>query len=331
MKITAAAFILFLSGGTTAAADLSLSADPRSIIVTPVREQSILLTAANAGPETVVGAEVVTTVPLSATQLAVDVAPEPACGAVVVTAGEQISINWQIAAIAAGSTVSCRFRFRALPTTSIDSSTVTWRISAPGNSDPNPFNSRVQAVVQHWREDRPSDINLTLLSPSNIVLLPGQSAIVEFRFRNAGPSTPNSVIALGNGYDFASGPGLDFRGYDVFGAISNPQCLFFKESEGIAVFYTQIVTPTTLSAGETAICRVQVQALAEATGTATLRFEAFGIGPGVYDSLPADNAVSVSIAYGAVQGVPVPAVGWAAMLALALTVLLSTWRHGSLR
>lgn len=321
LKVCGAIVVLALSAAPGVAADLVLSVDPRAIIVTPVREDTISLTARNAGPGEVSGIAVETVTPLSASQLVVEVSEYPACEAVVSTSAGLTSIAWNVPVLGAGVGIACRFTFRALPSTSTESTTVTWRIAAPGNTDPNPFNSRVQAVVQHWRVDRPADIALTLLSPRNIVLQPNEGRLVSLRLRNNGPSVPDAVVARGNSYAFARGDGLNYEGYDLFAAGSDPPCVFIKDGEGVVVFFTLIGPPATLAPGQSAVCNVEVRALADATGTGTLRYEAFGIGPGVYDPAPADNSISVFISYGVAQGIPVP-VGWQASLAIALLIVL---------
>lgn len=288
---------LALAWGPAVGADLALGVAPTEVSVTPLREQFATFTARNLGPEAVAIASVVSAGSISATQLTVRVVGD--CPAVVSTTLGATTVAWPVGSLAPGQSASCTFGFRALVSTTSPLTLVGLRVSAVGNSDPSTTNNLAVLVVTQSATDRPVDLAITLVSPAQLVILPGGSAVVRFRLENLGPSTPDFVSAINRGYGLVPAPDLTFPGFDLFPSPTEPPCGFFKDQEGPSVFFVSIGPANVMGPGSSYFCQVRVDALPRASGFGILTLDASGTGAGVYDTNASNNAISVSIFYSA--------------------------------
>jgi hypothetical protein len=303
-----------------------VAAAPNIVLVTPLREQIVRLTASNAGPGSVSGGVVASLVPLNDTNLLFRVVPESGCGATVSSVPGGVVFNWSLPALGSGGSTRCDLGVVARPTAASGSTVLFFGISAPGNSDPNSFNNFAQTEVVHTALDRPNDVGLQVERVPGGILAPGTSQTLELTFSNLGSGSHDSLFALSNSYDLIGGPGLNFTGYDLQPNASTPPCVYVRDDEGPFVFFVQVAFGAAIPPGGQQQCSISIVGLPNATSTSILRLELFPIGEGVYDTNPANNVVMLAIPFQQEPIVPVPLPRWG-VAGLIAVLLLSGLRR----
>lgn len=318
---------LFGVGGIVQAqgSNLSLSPSRPSVLVTPLRAQTVRVTAANAGPASVVGAVVNSVVPVNDTNVVVTVAANPPCTATLVPVAGGVNVSWTIAALGVGQSVACDFVLLAAATATTSSSRFDLGILAGGNLDPVSSNNFSRTEVFHSALDRPVDVDLTVQRVPGGFLRPGTVQALDLTFRNLGPNTPVNMYALSNSYSIAPGPNLNYPGYDVVPNAETAPCTYVRDTEGAAVFYLAVTVPSPLAPGESRRCRLSILAFPDAQGVSDLTWTAYSQGEGVYDPVDANSVITIAVPFGQ-AATQVPNAPWLSAALVTLILLVANAR-----